>query len=217
MIIGRDQIIKRLKKPFKDPYSLAITPLVIKEGQINENAIDEDAVDLRLGTNILVSRSDRVIANIPGYSKSDYKRSVHIPLGKYFILPGHQTVLASTLEYIKLPIDFSAMVLTKSSWARNFITVESAPWVHPCYRGCLTLELANVSEVPVLLYPGYPVAQLVFMKGEIDRKKRDKLEGSYVGPIKPESGALKQPKDQLKKLGIFNVKLPWDEWIETKK
>jgi deoxycytidine triphosphate deaminase len=41
--------------------------------------------------------------------------------------------------------------------------VETAPWIHPEYRGCLTLEIANVSNTAVLLYPGRPIGQLILL------------------------------------------------------
>jgi len=103
--------------------------------------------------------------------------------------------LASTLEYIKLPEDISGQILTKSSWARVFISIASAPWIHPLYRGCLTLEICNLGNVPVALPIGKPIAQLVFLHvskeeeelletGKIESE--DIIEGSYAGAVMPE-------------------------------
>ncbi len=177
MILSKAELICRLTKAADVPESLVITPLTCPE-----ESLSSDSVDLRLGTNFILSRSDRLAANVPGYAERyEFQRPVHVPLGRYLVLPGHQTVLASTLEFIKLPYDLAAMVLTKSSWARTFISVENAPWVHPCYRGCLTLEVANMSETALTLYPGLRVAQLVFMKVSDAVAPTKELSGKYVG------------------------------------
>src|SRR5438874_1238532 len=130
MVVSRKELSRRLNLPIDASDALVVTPV------LNDDQIGADCIDLRLGTEFLLSRSDRLAANTPGHAQgSEYQRRVHIPLGRYLVLPGHQTVLAATLEFIKLPPDLSAMVLTKSSWARTFITIATAPWVHPYYRG----------------------------------------------------------------------------------
>lgn len=210
MILGRDRLIGRLSKPTEDRKSLVITPLTCPG-----KSLSSDSVDLRLGTSFILSRSDRLAANIPGHAERyEYQRPVHVPLGRYLVLPGHQTVLASTLEFMKLPYDLAAMVLTKSSWARTFVSVENAPWVHPCYRGCLTLEVANMSETALTLYPGLRVAQLVFMDVSGAKRPKKELSGKYVGPVRPEAPHLGKPRDALEKeLGLDPnlVDYPWRE------
>lgn len=213
MILGKAKLIERLGRRADDKKSLVITPLVAPV-----DSISEDAIDLRLGTNFILCRSDRLAANVPGHAQGrQFQRPVHVPLGRYLVLPGHQTVLASTLEYMKLPPDLAAMVLTKSSWARTFISIETAPWVHPCYRGCLTLEIANVSETPLTLYPGLRVAQLVFAKVDCDDCLPDKLSGKYVGPVRPEPPALDPPSEVLKRELGLDPKLVDYPWREDRK
>jgi dCTP deaminase len=124
------------------------------------------------------------------------------PLGSYLVVPAHQTVLGVTLEFIKLPHDVSGQILTKSSVARTFLVIETAPWIHPLYRGCLTLEIANVSNTPLLLYPGFPIGQLILMSLEPPARKDMLLTGSYVGPIEPEAPSLLHPSSTLAEIGI---------------
>jgi len=129
-------------------------------------------------------------------------------------------VLGSTIEYIKLPSDVSGQVLTKSSWARTFITIETAPWIHPLYRGCLTLEIANVSNTPIVLYPGNKVAQLVLLRttARIARGDKDSIEGTYIGPVRPEPGELKTPHEAISCLGVEHkdMRYPFDECFNRK-
>ena len=114
--------------------------------------------------------------------------------------------------------DVSGEVLTKSSVARTFIVVETAPWIHPQYRGCLTLEIANVSNTPVLLYPGRTICQLVLMRvapveksavsqnGDSEANGLDaKADKSYFGPVYPEAPKFNNPEDDLLKIGVTSV------------
>jgi dCTP deaminase len=123
-------------------------------------------------------------------------------LGNYLVVPAHQTILGATLEFIKLPFDLSGEILTKSSVARTFIVVETAPWIHPGYRGCLTLEIANVSNTPVLLYPGRLIGQLVILQNTPHDSSSAKLAGKYIGPVYPEAPKFRNPSDDLASIGI---------------
>jgi dCTP deaminase-like len=128
-------------------------------------------------------------------------------LGRYLVVPAYQTVLGATLEFIKLPADVSGQILTKSSVARTFVVIETAPWIHPGYRGCLTLEIANVSNTPLLLYPGRLVGQLVLfdVTGATAAAKQS---GTYMGPVYPEPPTFLDPQEELALLGISNVFKP---------
>src|SRR5437879_554077 len=140
-VLSRYAVDDRRKLSVDNKSSLVITPI------LDNDAFDEDSIDLRLGTHFLMPQvppQPFVDPNSPNASVQSYLR-LHIPLGSYFVLPAHQTVLGATLEYIKLPFDISGQILTKSSVARMFMVIETAPWIHPLYRGCLTLEIAKFS------------------------------------------------------------------------
>jgi dCTP deaminase len=109
------------------------------------------------------------------------------------------------LEFIKLPCDASGEILTKSSVARTFILIETAPWIHPEYRGCLTLEIANVSNTPVLLYPGRTIAQLVLLQIVRKHDPAAKIKGTYFGPTYPEAPPFKDPEEDLYRIGVRDV------------
>lgn len=81
-------------------------------------------------------------------------------MGDYFVLHPRQFVLGETLEWIHLPADLAAFVTSRSSWGRDGLIIATATGVHPGYSGILTLELTNLGEIPLRLYPGLSVAQL---------------------------------------------------------
>jgi dCTP deaminase len=202
-ILSKEQIFKRLSQPVSKGSSLVISPLLQAK-----DAFDADSVDLRLGTHFLLPQAPPQPYFYPGSgsSKLGYQR-VHIPLGRYLVVPAHETVLGATLEFIKLPNDASGQILTKSSVARTFVVIETAPWIHPSYRGCLTLEIANVSNTPLLLYPGRLVAQLILFDAQ-QPSSILKQSGTYLAPVYPEAPVFRDPKDDLAAIGVAQTDEP---------
>ena len=191
------RIKERLRKPITEPDSFVFTPLLQRN-----SVFDADALDMRLGTYFLLPPSPPDPFFQPGSrSKRTAYLRIHIPLGNYLVVPAHQTVLGSTLEFIKMPHDVSGQILTKSSVARTFMVIETAPWIHPSYRGCLTLEIANVSNTPLLLYPGRLVGQLILMDVHPPPPPA-KQSGTYMGPVYPEPPEFRDPEADLSAIGI---------------
>ncbi len=213
-VLSRNTIDERRRRPITDPKSLVITPLLLRT-----DPYDYDSIDLRLGSYFLIPQSPPAPFLDPTEANSSRLShlKVHKPLGTYLVIPAHQTVLGATLEFIKLPHDVSGQILTKSSVARTFLLIETAPWVHPLYRGCLTLEIANVSNTPQVLYPGFHIGQLILVANDKPADETEPLSGAYVGPIEPESPALKHPKDVLREIGITRYRNPhFSDWLSTR-
>ena len=79
------------------------------------------------------------------------------------IHPG-EFVLGRTLEWVELPDDIVARIEGKSSLGRlGLIVHATAGFVDPGFKGTLTLEITNLTRVPIKLYPGLLIAQLSFM------------------------------------------------------
>jgi dCTP deaminase len=212
-VLSKKTIEARLKIPGWKPDSLVITPFLG-----TKKAFDHDAIDLRLGSFFLIPQSPPapfLDPTEPDSAKHSHLR-VHKPLGGYLVIPAHQTVLGATLEFIKLPNDVSGQILTKSSVARTFLLIETAPWIHPLYRGCLTLEIANVSNTPQVLYPGFPIGQLILISNDLAADASEPLSAAYVGPIEPEAPELKSPADVLRAIGVKRYLSPHSpEWQST--
>jgi dCTP deaminase len=202
-VLSKREIFKRLHKSIKDEQSLIITPLLDAE-----EAFDEDSVDLRLGCYFLLPRTPPRPFLYPGSTPSEHSNlRVHVPFGNPLVVPAHQTVLGATLEFIKLPYDLSGQILTKSSIARSFIVIETAPWIHPNYRGCLTLEIANVSNTPLLLYPGLSIGQLILLTLDA-AVPSPTLTSTYFGAVLPEPPPAKDLTAQFKRIGITKLEIP---------
>jgi dCTP deaminase len=209
-VLPKKEIKRRLELSIRNPKSLVITPLLERDKVMGAASEDSDSVDLRLGTYFLLPQVPPVPFTYP--CKDSAKQShirVHVPLGSYLVVPAHETVLGSTLEFIKLPGDLCGEILTKSSVARTFTVIETAPWIHPCYRGCLTLEIANASNTPLILYPGRYIAQLILMTLEKTTAREQKLSGRYLAPVYPEAPKFDDPNDDLARIGITETRTPY--------
>jgi len=209
-VVSKGTINERLKMGAGKSESLRITPLPVKRD------FDADSVDLRLGSHFFVPRSHRTPFFCPGETNPEsLYQEQYVPVGDYLVIPAHNTVLGVTLEFIKLPYDMSGLLLTKSSWARTFITIETAPWIHPLYRGCLTLEIANVSNTPIVVNPGARIAQLILMHCDgVPEPEREKLSDGYFGPTRPERSSVQSVDDMLRELRIDQARAlhPYDEY-----
>ena len=85
--------------------------------------------------------------------------------GEAFILHPGEFVLASTYEVITLPDDIAGRLEGKSSLGRlGLLTHSTAGFIDPGFSGHITLELSNVANLPVKLYPGMKIGQLCLIK-----------------------------------------------------
>lgn len=139
---------------------LVITPLL-------SPVIRGGAIDIRLGTKFITGKRTHYTSFDPLDVKAEralaMQRRSQIPFDGEFVLHPNQLTLASSLEYICLPHDLAASVVTRSTFGRAGLLGATAVFVHPGFRGCLTLELLNLGEVPIQLRPGMRIAQLVFL------------------------------------------------------
>jgi hypothetical protein len=93
-----------------------------------------------------------------------------------------------TLEWIRLPKNLAAYVIGKSSWGRRGLIIATATGVHPGFKGCLTLELSNVGELPIAIKPGMNICQLFLHKVETENDELDK--SLFIGLRRPTIGKL---------------------------
>lgn len=105
-----------------------------------------------------------------------------VPFGANFVLHPGRFILGVTMEWLSLPRTLSGYVSGKSSLGRHGLVIETAAGIHPGFSGCLTLELANVGEVPVAISPGMEICQIFLHRVAIDNSTD---RGSFSGQRKP--------------------------------
>ena len=85
--------------------------------------------------------------------------------GSECIIPPNSFVLASTVEYFKVPEDVLVICLGKSTYARCGIIVNVTP-LEPSWRGHVTLEFSNTTPLPAKIYANEGACQFIFLKGD---------------------------------------------------
>lgn len=162
MILSDQTIMKMLQQG-----TLSIAPLT-------ESQIQPASVDIRLGNTFsIVEDSSNGIITME--HEIIYKT---IETDTYLLLPG-QFVLATTMEYFKLPNNLTAFVEGRSSLGRMGLFIQNAGWVDPGFQGEITLELFNANRCAIELKAGRRVGQLVF--AEMDVAALHPYQGKYQG------------------------------------
>lgn len=122
------------------------------------------SVDLRLGNSFRVFHNHRVAAiDLREPPQNLTEEVVVLPDEPFIIHPG-EFCLGRTQEWVELPDDIVARIEGKSSLGRlGLIVHATAGFCDPGWKGTLTLELNNLTRVPIKLYSGLLIAQLSFM------------------------------------------------------
>jgi dCTP deaminase len=81
------------------------------------------------------------------------------------IIPPNSFVLASTVEYFRIPRDVLVICLGKSTYARCGIIVNVTP-LEPEWEGHVTLEFSNTTPLPAKIYANEGACQFIFLKGD---------------------------------------------------
>ena len=142
---------------------------LVREGRIridpwDESLVQPASVDLRLGDSFRVFHNHRASAIDLRDPPQHLTEEVKVEPDQPFVIHPGEFALGRTLEWIELPDDVVARIEGKSSVGRlGLIVHATAGFCDPGWKGTLTLELANLTRVPIKLYSGLAIAQLSFM------------------------------------------------------
>lgn len=204
-LLGREELEHAIYEEHDLDRRLIVTPL------LERTQVGRGAVDLRLGTEFLLLRRTRRPGLDPSADSQqdvdEMQERVVVPFGeKLWLHPSH-FVLAATLEYLRLPDDMGAYVVGRSSWGRVGLIVATAVFVHPGFRGCLTLELVNDGDSPIALSPGLRIAQLAVHRLEKPAPEREGEEEKYLAPVRPQPSRLASERTDFTRLSALGEAL----------
>ena len=132
---------------------------------LDRTHIQPSSVDLRLDHRFLVFRNHTMPVIDVKSDLSDLTESVEAADDHPLILHPGEFILGSTLERVVLPDDLVARLEGKSSLGRLGLLIHStAGFVDAGFDGQITLELSNVANLPITLYPGMKIGQISFMR-----------------------------------------------------
>lgn len=165
MFLNECQILDRILRT--DKSRIVIRPI------IHSNQFNPASFDLRLGTEFKIIQNLKFTHIEP--TDSNVEKNVKEYTGDYqitnppdlFVIHPDEFVLASTLEFVRLPNDIGAKLDGRSGLGRLGLMIHStAGFVDPGFSGNLTYELRNIGRVPIKLYPGIRIGQISFFKIE---------------------------------------------------
>ena len=122
------------------------------------------SVDLRLGNQFSIFKT--MGAPVIDLRETDLKAEMDrymVKAGEGLVLVPHKLVLGVTLERVVLPNDIVGRLTGKSSLGRCGVSIHvTADRVDPGWKGQLTLEIVNVIDTPIRIYPGMNICALEF-------------------------------------------------------
>jgi len=149
----------------------------LKVEPLAEHSIQPASVDMRLGTHYLVL--DDNASDVLTLDSEPKYREIE---SDEITIPPKSFLLATTMEYVKLPNDLTAFVEGRSSIGRMGLFIQNAGWVDPGFEGRITLEIYNANSLPIKLRAGRRICQLVFCK--MDGPADKPYDGKYQGQEK---------------------------------
>jgi dCTP deaminase len=125
--------------------------------------VQPSSVDIRCDHRFRVFENHRYPHIDPKAPQSDLTTEVKASDSDPFILHPGEFVLGTTLETIGLGDDVVARLEGKSSLGRLGLLIHStAGFIDPGFHGQVTLELSNVANLPITIYPGMKIGQISF-------------------------------------------------------
>ena len=137
----------------------------VKVEPFEEKMVQPSSVDVRLDRFFRVFENHKYESIDPSIEQAELTREVAVASDEFFILHPGEFVLASTYEVVTLPDDIAGRLEGKSSLGRlGLLTHSTAGFIDPGFSGHITLELSNVANLPVKLFPGMKIGQLCLIK-----------------------------------------------------
>jgi dCTP deaminase len=191
-ILGRSELIKKMQS-----RTLVVSPI------LSAKQIGAASIDLRMGNVVLMVRArgsshvdpaESVKSRTHSQRDELYRQQKHeryeIPFDAKFLLHPGSLALVPTLEWIKLPSDIMGTVTARSTWAREGLSIATAVLIEPGYEGIATLELANLGQIPIALYPGLRIAQMAFSMVQGLTKRPSTNKGQFSLSFEPKQGDI---------------------------
>ena len=127
----------------------------------DEAMVQPSSIDVRLDRYFRVFANHRYTHIDPAEQQDELTELVEVPDDEAFLLHPGEFVLGSTLEVITLGDDLASRLEGKSSLGRlGLLTHSTAGFIDPGFSGHVTLELSNVANLPIKLYPGMKIGQI---------------------------------------------------------
>jgi dCTP deaminase len=131
----------------------------------DEALVQPSSIDVRLDRYFRIFENHRYSHIDPAVQQDELTKLLEPDGDDPFILHPGEFVLGSTLEVVTLPDDVAGRLEGKSSLGRlGLLTHSTAGFIDPGFTGHVTLELSNVANLPIKLWPGMKIGQLCLFR-----------------------------------------------------
>jgi len=155
--------------------------------------VQPSSVDVRLDNKFLVFRNTKRAFIDVKQPADDLMEMIEVGSDEPMFLHPHEFVLGSTIERVKMPDDLVGRLEGRSSLGRLGVVIHStAGYLDPAFEGHVTLEISNLANLPVALYPGMRIGQISFslMTTPADRPYGAARGSKYSGQQLPTASRL---------------------------
>ncbi len=153
MLLGDHDIVRA-----QSEGSISLTPWT-------PEMVQPASIDVRLDRFFRVFNNHKYTYVDPAEDQGDLTELHEVDADQPWILHPGEFILGSTYEYVKLGDSIAARLEGKSSLGRlGILTHSTAGFIDPGFEGHITLELSNVSTLPVKLWPGMKIGQMCFFQ-----------------------------------------------------
>lgn len=162
MILSDSEIIRRM--------DMVANNRIVIDPYPKPEAMQAASVDLHL--------SDKLVFF---YKEAQRGLAAEMKNGMFQLDPG-RFILGSTIERVEIPKDLAARVEGKSSLGRIGLLVHvTAGFIDPGFKGNITLELKNLSPLPIILKERMAISQMCFeeLSGPVARPYGSRGLGSH--------------------------------------
>src|SRR3981081_3877648 len=90
-------------------------------------------------------------------------RMIEAPPGEPMFLHPHEFILGNTIERVRMPDNLVGRLEGRSSLGWLCVVIHStARFIDAAFEGHVTLEISNLANLPIALYPGMRIGQISF-------------------------------------------------------
>ncbi|HEX6623865.1 MAG TPA: dCTP deaminase [Pyrinomonadaceae bacterium] len=173
MTVKSDRWIRQMAEEHKliDPFNATLVREVEGRRIISAGA-SSYGYDMRLADD-----GFRVFSPIHGREidpkRFDEESLVEPPLraaedgSRYYLMPPHSYALGVTVETFRMPRNVTGICMGKSTYARAGLLVNTTP-LEAGWQGRLVIELGNLADLPIRVYVGEGIGQVLFFQSDDD-------------------------------------------------
>ncbi len=127
--------------------------------------VQPSSIDVRLDRKFLVFRNTKRAYIDVKQPAEDLMEMIEVGPDEPMFLHPHEFVLGNTIERVRIADDLVGRLEGRSSLGRLGVVIHStAGFLDPGYEGHITLEISNLANLPIALYPHMRIGQISFVQ-----------------------------------------------------